>query len=154
MSDYSLIIQAVRDGKETSLFVSDAKLSSYDGGYKISFFETDERDKKHKTEFFVSADNAVTICAHPSGFVSTFGNIELRSGVRQQIHNPDGTPVTVGVMTNAVRSTLDKSGGDVEVDYTLDVNSAYAVSNSFKISVCRNKQFRTCKRTERTNTNI
>ena len=105
-------------------------------------------DPTPDTVFTLSADaTSLTVRTGSPRYIGTGGDIELRSGTRQQMHYNSESPMTVGVFTGPVCSTLTENGGAVEVRFTLDFNSAYAMTNTLKVSVKRKTGNK--KRTER-----
>ncbi len=154
ITNVSLLIETERDGENLSLFVSDAKMRRMsDNTYKISFDESEGRYGRQRTDFIVEAKDTVTVISDRCRYFSALGNVEFRSGQRQYLHNPERAPLTIGLTTGNIRSTLSDDGGKVEIEYTLDINSAYSVSNKLKLYVRRNKPRRrkTKEKTERTN---
>jgi uncharacterized beta-barrel protein YwiB (DUF1934 family) len=60
----------------------------------------------------------------------------VERGVRHQCHYDTGMgDIILGVLGSSIRSSLGEKGGDLEVKYSLDVNSALASENEMYVNV-------------------
>ena len=50
--------------------------------------------------------------------------------------------LSIGVSTKRMRSTLGESGGDVEIDYAIEIDNLIAGQNLFRMSVKKNPPLR------------
>ena len=50
--------------------------------------------------------------------------------------------LSIGVSTKRMRSTLGESGGDVEIDYAIEIDNLLAGQNLFRMSVKKNPPLR------------
>jgi len=49
--------------------------------------------------------------------------------------------MTIGVSANKVNTTLTENGGDIEIDYSLEIDHAIASDNILKMNVRKTKPF-------------
>jgi uncharacterized beta-barrel protein YwiB (DUF1934 family) len=71
----------------------------------------------------------------------TRSQLIVERGVRHQCHYDTGAgDLILGVLGSSIKSSLGERGGDLEVKYSLDINSAVASENEMYINVRESKQ--------------
>lgn len=131
-----LEIKSVQDGEESSVFISDAKMHRVNNKSIIEFDGTEICGIPGEiTKFVVDDEQSVSMVTGKNPVKSTF---MLERGVKQNcFYTNDFTmeSVLVGFMARRIKSTLGDNGGDVEIDYTVEMNNYLASQNSMHLSV-------------------
>jgi len=132
----SIEIKSVRDGYETSLFVSDAKMAISDKDeYLIEFDGTEMIGiDGERISFLVDGQKKVVMT---TGNKVIFSQLILEKGVRHHSQYMDefDEPVIVGVLANNIKSNMNSSGGKVEIRYTIELNHSMASDNLMSVNV-------------------
>ncbi len=104
----------------------------------IVYREYDENCQVEQTSTLKISDNMVSLLRHNNDFYHT--NLILENGKRHlcQYGTPYGE-VTMGVFTTKMVGSLNDQGGDLTVEYLLDVNSSLSSVNCITISVKENQ---------------
>ncbi len=95
-------------------------------------YDANNPDKHYRTTIKVSPEGIVTVM---KGGMENH-NLILEKGVRHKCEysTPFGT-VTLGVYTQKIRNDLHDSGGELEVAYTIDMESQLASTNELYIKL-------------------
>lgn len=103
------------------------------GSYYISYDESEATGfEGAKTTLKVEQDNRVTMFR--SG--SMRSQLIIERGVRHQCNYDTGYgSFTIGVLGDKIVSSLTDEGGDIEFQYSLDVNTSLASENEVHINV-------------------
>lgn len=106
------------------------------GRYYICYDETEATGfMGSKTTLTVDQQDKVTL--ERSG--STRSQLIVERGVRHQCHYDMGFgDLTIGVSGSSIKSDLGDRGGNLEVKYSLDVNSMLASENAMYVNVKEN----------------
>ena len=131
-------IRSVQDGVETSLMVSDGKMTSdKKDNYFIEFDGTEICGVSgEKVSFQIDGQDKVVMTTGKRRIIS---QIVLEMGVRHHCHynNEFSDLITVGISTRKIKSTLNENGGDVEVDYSIEFNNSVASDNQMYMSITK-----------------
>ncbi len=129
------LISRQYDGEEQSeveLF-SEGMLSIADGGYQISYKETDATGYSGATtKLTVHSQDKVTM--ERTGSVNS--QLILERGKKHHCHY--GTPYgefMVGVTTSSINSTIGENGGTLDFKYVIDINSSYVGDYEINVDV-------------------
>ena len=117
------------NNEETELF-SQGEYEKIDGGYKISYDETEATGFEGSTTSLTVTNNKVVMDRY--GKVSS--NLIVELGTKH--HCVYGTPYgdfMIGVNATSIVSNLDDNGGKLDFHYVIDINSSYL--GDFDISV-------------------
>jgi uncharacterized beta-barrel protein YwiB (DUF1934 family) len=103
------------------------------GKYHISYDESEATGfEGSRTTLTVDDQDKVTLLR--SG--KTRSQLIVERGVRHQCHYDTGMgDIILGVLGSSIRSSLGDAGGDLEVKYSLDLNSALASENEMYVNV-------------------
>ena len=104
----------------------------------IVYREYDQHNQVSQTSTLKIAENTVSLIRHNSDRYDT--NLVLENGKRHlcQYGTPSGD-LTLGVFTTKLEDSLTDTGGDLMVEYLLDINTSLSSVNSIIISVKENK---------------
>lgn len=104
-----------------------------DGNYCISYEETEATGfEGSRTTLVVEQESKVTM--RRSGAANS--QLIVEKGVRHQCHYDMGFgDMMVGVLGSRIKSSLDETGGNLEVRYSLDINSQLATENEMYIHI-------------------
>ena len=104
-----------------------------DGCYYICYEESQATGfEGSKTTLKVEQEKMVTL--NRSGTANS--QLIVEQGVRHQCHYDVGCgDLMVGVLGSRIKSSLTDSGGNLEVKYSLDINSMYASENEMYIQI-------------------
>ena len=104
-----------------------------DGCYYICYDESRATGfEGSKTTLKVEQEKMVTL--NRSGTANS--QLIVEQGVRHQCHYDVGCgDLMVGVLGSRIKSSLNDEGGDLEVRYSLDINSMYASENEMYIHI-------------------
>lgn len=107
-------------------------LSVTDEGYTISYRELGGEFRGHTTKIIYNADRSV--CLSRTGGFTT--DLMLEPGKRHNCHydTPYGG-MMMGVSTHRINSNMNKSGGELEFSYTLDMDGGSLSDNELHIEV-------------------
>ena len=134
--DIFLEIRSVQDGEESSVFISDAKMRREKGKSIIEFDGTEIFGVPGEiTRFVVDSDKAVSMTTGKDYIQSAF---MLERGVKHNCLYTNGLTdeiTTVGLSAKKIKSTLDENGGEVEIEYTVEMNHFLSSQNSMRLSV-------------------
>ena len=114
--------------------VSAGTLEQTEGGYTISYQESELTGLEGTTTVLQVSEGQVTLLRQ-GGVNSVMVFEEGRQHV-SVYETPEGT-LAISVNTQRLRSALDAQGGDIEIQYTIDVNHAATGLNQFHIHVSR-----------------
>lgn len=109
------------------------RLTVQDGAYVITYQETEpETSDLYKTT--VTVDPARRITVIREGEISS--HMVFEQGQKHLMYyDTNFGSLTIGVAANRINSTLSETGGDLEIDYSLEIDQAVASDNIFKINV-------------------
>ena len=101
--------------------------------FYISYDESESTGfEGSKTTLKVEPEKMVTLSR--TGAASS--QLMIERGVRHQCHYDVGYgDLLVGVQGSRIRSTLTESGGNLEIKYSIDVNSMYTSENEMYIHI-------------------
>ena len=125
--------------EEMELVTSGTLKHNGQGGYTVSYQETE-----------LTGLQGTTIRLHIDGGRVTLlreGNINsqmvFEEGRRHlsMYETPYGA-LSIGVNTRRMRSTLDEAGGDLEIDYAIEIDNLVAGQNMFRMNVKKNPPLR------------
>jgi len=104
-----------------------------DGCYYICYEESQATGfEGSKTTLKVEQEKMVTL--NRSGTANS--QLIVEQGVRHQCHYDVGCgDLMVGVLGSRIKSSLTDEGGDLQVKYSLDINSMYASENEMYIQI-------------------
>ncbi len=121
------------DSNETELITQAVYEPLADGGFRISYDETDATGfLGAKTVLSCYGNRRASICR--SGIASS--NLVIDREKKQHCHY--GTPygeLMVGIYTHAIINKLSENGGDLYMKYTIDINSSHISDNEIYINV-------------------
>lgn len=109
------------------------------GGYTVSYQETELTGLQGTTTRLHIDGGRVTLLRE--------GNINsqmvFEEGTRHlsMYETPYGA-LSIGVNTRRMRSTLDDAGGDLEIDYAIEIDNLVAGQNLFRMNVKKNPALR------------
>ena len=131
----SIEILSIQNGKETSVFISDARFKKDKDNYKIEFDGTELCGMPGQiTSLEVEEDRLVKLT---TGKKEVYSQMIMEKGVRHcslRIDDRDG-PLSMGVSAKRIKSSLCSQGGRLEVDYSIEFNSIHAGDHSMIVSV-------------------
>jgi len=110
--------------------------SPSDSGYIITYCETGEDTLECIQTTVTVGDRKITVDREgemPSRMI-------FEQGKKHLVHyDTQFGALTVGVSASKVKYDLSESGGDISVDYSIEIDSAVASENVFKLNVKRAK---------------
>lgn len=129
--------QSLGQGESDAIeLVTEGKYSFRDGHGELSYMESELTGMKGtRTSFIISPEQVV---------LAREGTMTSRMIFREGIKNtflydtPYGS-ATMGLDTHRISSTLGERGGDMEIDYVVDLDHAVVERNKFKINVREQK---------------
>ncbi len=140
--DKSVIIsirgkQSLQDaGDETIELVTEGVLSKTEKGYALSYQESQLTGLEGTTTTFQVEGNQVTLLR--TGAVNS--QMVFQQGRQHlSLYNTPYGSLSIGVSTRRIRSTLDDCGGELLIDYAIQIGSDAAGENFFQISVRERK---------------
>ena len=109
------------------------------GGYTISYQESELTGLEGTTTKVHVDGRRVTLLRE--GSINS--QMVFEEGMRHlsMYETPYGA-LSIGVSTKRMRSTLGESGGDVEIDYAIEIDNLIAGQNLFRMSVKKNPPLR------------
>lgn len=110
-----------------------------DGAYIITYRETGpDPSESYKTTVTIDPDHKVTVVRE--GAISS--HMIFEQGQKHLIYyDTEFGFMTIGVSANKVNTTLTENGGDIEIDYSLEIDHAIASDNILKMNVRKTKPF-------------
>ena len=95
-------------------------------------YDTQNPEKKYRTTVKVGEDGTVTVMK--GGFESN--SLILEKGVRHKCEYVTSFgAISLGVYTESIRAELDDKGGELEVHYSIDVQSELASKNELFLKI-------------------
>ncbi len=122
----------IDDENDTVEFVTSGSLSFENGVYSLHYAESELTGMDGTQTTVMVENNKVTV--ERRGFVSSHMVFEQGQKHLSLYETPVGA-ITVGVNASAVESTLDENGGQLNVDYSIEIDNAFAGYNGFSIVV-------------------
>lgn len=99
----------------------------------ITYKEYDEDDPKLSRTAIVKVENDRVVTMLKAG---TATRLVLEEGKRHScIYSTDFGPISLGIYTQSVQSTLGDRGGELSLGYTLDLNSTLTSYNRVHVRV-------------------
>ena len=123
------------DGKESNEteLITEGLYKKTNDGYIITYNESEATGYNgSKTILTTFGENQVTM--QRSG--STFSNLFIEKGKKHHCHY--GTPYgdfVVGITTKDIKSSLNENGGDLYMNYVVDINSSYISDHEIIINI-------------------
>ncbi len=121
-----------KDSDETEI-ITQGLYTKNEDGYTISYEESSATGFGGSTTILkVVGKEQVTM--ERTG--STTSNLFIESGKKHHCHY--GTPYgdfTVGITTKNITSTLTENGGDLYLNYIVDINSSYVSENEIYVNI-------------------
>lgn len=122
--------------------VTEGRLGDFgDGGYTLSYQESELTGLGGTLTTFQVESNCITLMR--VGEVNSQMVFQLGRRHFSMYDTPYGA-LSVGVNTKKMKSTLTEKGGDIEIDYAIEIDHALAGENVFRINV-RESRGRTLK---------
>ena len=109
------------------------------GGYTVSYQETELTGLEGTTTRLHIKGGQVTLLREGS-INSQMGFEEGRRHL-SMYETPYGA-LSIGVNTRRMRSTLGEAGGDLEIDYAIEIDNLIAGQNMFRMNVKKNPPLR------------
>lgn len=121
------------DDQDVVELFTTGKFYKRNGDYYISYEETEATGfEGSRTTLRIEQENRVTL--RRTG--SSNSQLIVERGVRHQCHYDMGFgEMMIGVHGSRIKSSLNDSGGNVELKYSLDINSLLASENEMYIFV-------------------
>lgn len=114
--------------------VSAGTLEQTEEGYTIAYQESELTGLEGTTTVLRVSDGQVTLLRQ--GGVNSLMVFEEGRQHVSVYETPEGT-LAISINTQRLRSALDDQGGDIEIQYTIDINHATTGLNQFHIHVSR-----------------
>ncbi|MBQ7009799.1 MAG: DUF1934 domain-containing protein [Ruminococcus sp.] len=131
----SIEILSIQNGKETSVYISDARLKKNKDNYRIEFDGTELCGMPGQiTSLEVEEERVVRLT---TGKKEVYSQMIMEKGVRHcsmRIDDLEG-PLSMGVSAKRIKSNMNEYGGKLEVDYSLEFNNFHAGDHSMIVSV-------------------
>ncbi len=131
----SIEILSIQNGKETSVYISDARLKKNKDNYRIEFDGTELCGMPGQiTSLEVEEERVVRLT---TGKKEVYSQMIMEKGVRHcsmRIDDREG-PLSMGVSAKRIKSNMNEYGGKLEVDYSLEFNNFHAGDHSMIVSV-------------------
>lgn len=113
-------------------FVTGGKYSNNEKGYKISYLESEMTGLEGTTTTFDVQEGCITLTRE--GNISS--QMVFEPGRKHlSLYDTGFGALTIGVNTRRMLSNLSDGGGDIEIDYVVEIDHAVAGVNAFKINV-------------------
>ena len=95
-------------------------------------YDADNPNRSYLTTLKVDTKSGDVTMIHSGGSTRLF----LQKGQRNVCRYDTGMGVLMlGVFTNAIHDKLDENGGELSMEYTLDINAAVSSRNSIHVTV-------------------
>ena len=126
-------IQAYQDTEDDQIeLVTEGSLTREGEGWNLSYEESPLTGLDGTTTTFQIEGGRVTLLR--TGAVCSQMVFEEKRRHLSMYNTPYGA-MAVGVNTRHVKSSIGESGGDIEIDYAIEIDHAIAGRNSFQINV-------------------
>ena len=102
------------------------------GGYTVSYQETELTGLEGTTTRLYIRDGQVTLLRE--GSINSQMVFEEGRRHLSMYETPYGA-LSIGVNTKRMRSTLGEAGGDLEIDYAIEIDNLIAGQNLFRMNV-------------------
>ena len=109
------------------------------GGYTVSYQETELTGLEGTTTRLYIRDGQVTLLRE--GSINSQMVFEEGRRHLSMYETPYGA-LSIGVNTRRMRSTLGEAGGDLEIDYAIEIDNLIAGQNLFRMNVKRHPELR------------
>lgn len=122
------------DGDQNTIeLITSGTLEKKNGRYKLSYKESEATGMPGVlTEVAIESDRLVTVTRRGE----TNSQLIFEKGARHMCHYNIGVgDLFVCVSSAQIYSTIDESGGDLIIDYVIEINSAVTSENRFHINV-------------------
>jgi uncharacterized beta-barrel protein YwiB (DUF1934 family) len=109
------------------------------GKYVITYNETEpDTSGSYKTTVTIDPNRKITVVRE--GEISS--HIIFEQGQKHIIYyDTEFGSMTIGVSANKINTSLTENGGDIEIDYSLEIDQAVASDNILKFNVRKTKQY-------------
>lgn len=140
MSDINNVLVSVSGTHRYDQYTEDllemvipAKYTMQNGAYIITYKETEpESSDIYTTTVTVGPDRRITVVR--DGDISS--HMIFEQGQKHLMYyDTDFGSMTIGVSANRVNTSLDETGGDIEVDYALEIDHTVASENVFRMNI-------------------
>jgi len=120
------------DDGESIDFITEGKFYRKNGSYYIVYKESELTGMEGiTTTLKVDGD---TISLIRNGMFTS--HMMFEKGQRHfGLYNTDGGAMTVAISARSVRSTIGDDGGDLEIDYTIEIDHVLTGENLFRVNV-------------------
>lgn len=110
-----------------------------DGAYVITYRETGpDSSESYITTVTIDRDRKITVVRE--GEISS--HMIFEQGQKHLIYyDTEFGAMTIGVSASKVNTKLTENGGDIEIDYSLEIDHAVASENILKMKVRKTKPF-------------
>lgn len=109
------------------------------GGYTVSYQETELTGLEGTTTRLHIRDGQVTLLRE--GSINSQMVFEEGRRHLSMYETPYGA-LSIGINTRRMRSTLGEAGGDLEIDYAIEIDNLLAGQNLFRMNVKKNPSLR------------
>ena len=124
-------VQKTQDYADSVEFITEGTFDVKKDGYKITYEESEVTGLTGETTLLIEK---AKVTMTRTGENST--HIIFEEGVRHLAHYDMGFGTfNVGVHTHCVGSTLKKTGGELKLRYSIEINNEYTGMNTFFIAV-------------------
>lgn len=108
-------------------------------GYVITYNET-EPDTSDQTKTTVTVDPSMRITVVREGTIHS--HMIFEQGQKHLVYyDTEYGALTVGVSASKINSTLSEKGGDLEIDYAIEIDNSVASLNRFRLNVRKTKLY-------------
>jgi uncharacterized beta-barrel protein YwiB (DUF1934 family) len=120
--------------------VTPGKYIMQDGAYVITYDETEpDTSDSYKTTVTIDPNRKVTVVRE--GEISS--HMIFEQGQKHLIYyDTEFGSMTIGVSANKINTTLTENGGDILIDYSLEIDHAVASDNVLKMNVRRTNPYK------------
>ena len=109
------------------------------GGYTVSYQETELTGLEGTTTRLHIRDGQVTLLRE--GSINSQMVFEEGRRHLSMYETPYGA-LSIGISTKRMRSTMGEAGGDLEIDYAIEIDNMIAGQNLFRMNVKRHPELR------------
>ncbi|WP_099204431.1 DUF1934 domain-containing protein [Scatolibacter rhodanostii] len=126
--------QKFSEGDDTQEVQTVGQYYQKDGKRYIGYREYDEENPNDFHSVLIEIDGEKAVMNHEN----TSTSLILEKGKRYLCaYETDYGMIQLGVFTRSFSSTLDDNGGELQIHYTLDIDSKLSSTNEIKIRVKR-----------------
>ncbi|SMC53924.1 DUF1934 domain-containing protein [Papillibacter cinnamivorans] len=119
-------------GEETVELVTSGTYSGTENGYTLSYLESELTGLEGTTTTFQIERGRVTLLRMgPVSSQMIFEEGKKHFSLYETVYGA----MTIGVSASRVKTELSDLGGDIEIDYAIEIDHAVAGENIFKINV-------------------